>query len=177
MSRPKSETDRVSVYIPEHPRARANGHVYEHILVAERLLGRPLKPGEVVHHKDSDSSNNADDNLMVFRSQGEHIRHHAGHEATPLSDGTYGCPKPVCKVCDGPVSRPYFKNDQGDKVCRNCYSQPSKIPPSDELKKLVWEMPSVEVAKMFGVSDTTVKKWCRKYGIEKPGRGYWAGQP
>ena len=35
-------------------------------------------------------------------------------------------------------------------------------------------MPSAKVAKLYHVSDTTIKKWCRKLGIEKPGRGYWA---
>lgn len=43
-----------------------------------------------------------------------------------------------------------------------------------ELKRLVWEMPATEVAREFGVSDTAVKKRCRKLGIPKPPRGYWA---
>lgn len=34
------------VYLPDHPRAKSNGYVREHILVAEKYLGRPLKPGD-----------------------------------------------------------------------------------------------------------------------------------
>lgn len=35
-------------------------------MVAERMLGRKLKPGEVVHHIDGNKRNNAPENLMVF---------------------------------------------------------------------------------------------------------------
>lgn len=47
-----------------------------HRWVAEKKLGRELRPGEVVHHKDRDKTNNDPDNLWVFRSQDEHDRVH-----------------------------------------------------------------------------------------------------
>lgn len=47
-----------------------------HRQVASTLLARPLLPGEVVHHLDGNSLNNAPDNLLVLRSQ----RHHASLE-------------------------------------------------------------------------------------------------
>jgi hypothetical protein len=34
-------------------------------------------------------------------------------------------------------------------------------------------MPVTEVAKLFGVSDQAVEKRCKKFGIQKPKRGYW----
>ena len=37
----------------------------------------------------------------------------------------------------------------------------------DELKRLIWEKPTTEVAKMFGVSSNAIAKRCRSYGIEK----------
>jgi hypothetical protein len=46
-------------------------------------------------------------------------------------------------------------------------------PSKDELHKLVWDKPTTQVAKQFGVSDKAVEKWCKSYGIEKPGYGYW----
>ncbi len=39
------------VRVSDHPRAKRSLYVFEHILVAERLLGRYLEPGESVHHR------------------------------------------------------------------------------------------------------------------------------
>lgn len=49
---------------------------HEHRVVAEQILGRPLKKGEVVHHIDENKRNNNPDNLRVFASQAEHAAHH-----------------------------------------------------------------------------------------------------
>jgi hypothetical protein len=46
-------------------------------------------------------------------------------------------------------------------------------PSKAELQKLVWEKPTTQIAKDFGVSDKAVEKWCKVYGVEKPPRGYW----
>lgn len=43
----------------------------------------------------------------------------------------------------------------------------------DELEKMVWAMPTTEVAKRLGVSDVAIGKKCKQLGIEKPPRGYW----
>lgn len=54
---------------------KENGR-HQHRVVAERMLGRPLRPGEVVHHEDQDKHNNDPSNLLVFVGNGEHNRHH-----------------------------------------------------------------------------------------------------
>jgi predicted DNA-binding protein YlxM (UPF0122 family) len=43
----------------------------------------------------------------------------------------------------------------------------------EELAKLVWEKPTIEIANMFGVSDKAIEKRCLKFNIRKPPRGYW----
>jgi transcriptional regulator of aromatic amino acid metabolism len=46
----------------------------------------------------------------------------------------------------------------------------------EELERLVWEKSTTEIARELGVSDVAIAKRCKKLGIEKPGRGYWAKQ-
>lgn len=61
---------------PEHPRANFWGFVQQHHLVAEDLIGRFLRPGEIVHHLDECRSNNSPENLEVM-TQSEHRKLHA----------------------------------------------------------------------------------------------------
>ena len=50
------------------------GGTYVHRIVAEAWRGTPLQPGENVHHKDGDKTNNHPDNLEIFASMTDHIR-------------------------------------------------------------------------------------------------------
>lgn len=56
---------------------------HTHRIAAERLLGRPLKEGEVVHHIDGNKRNNDPFNLMVFKSQTEHALWHKNEKLDP----------------------------------------------------------------------------------------------
>lgn len=53
---------------------------HEHRIVAEQILGRELRPGEIVHHVDCDKRNNDPSNIMVFNSQSEHMKWHLEHD-------------------------------------------------------------------------------------------------
>jgi len=53
---------------------KLNGR-HMHRVIAEQKLGRPLEPGEIVHHKDGDKWNNDPENLEVM-TQAEHVRLH-----------------------------------------------------------------------------------------------------
>ena len=60
---------------PDHPHATKQGYVAEHRLVAETLLGRHLARKEVVHHLNGIPLDNRPENLAVFGSNADHLRH------------------------------------------------------------------------------------------------------
>ncbi len=60
---------------PGHIRADARGYVFEHVLVAEEMLGRPLRDDEIAHHKNRIRSDNRPENIEVM-DVCEHRRMH-----------------------------------------------------------------------------------------------------
>ena len=171
------------VVIPSHPRASKDGTVALHIVVAEYVLCRYLKDGEVVHHKDMDRHNNKPRNLMVFDSTFSHNRFHHGAKAIKLSDGSYTVdvkPKDFI-TCEYTYSKRLYKCERCGKyrvatrasnLCVDCYRmhvrETSKRPSKDELLKTVKSMKKLnfcELGRMYGVSDNAVRKWFRFYNI------------
>jgi hypothetical protein len=63
----------ILVHMPGHPDA-SDGYVRQHRLVMEQVLGRRLAPGEVVDHRNGDTSDNEPGNLRLFASNAEHLR-------------------------------------------------------------------------------------------------------
>ena len=64
------------LHLPNHPTASKYGYVFEHRIVAEKIVDRILNDNEFVHHIDMDSKNNAIENLFVADKSG-HIKAHA----------------------------------------------------------------------------------------------------
>ena len=66
----------VRIHGVRHTRETTGG-VYEHILVAEKMLGRSITRGEVVHHKNGIKHDNRPENLEVLvGGASEHARQH-----------------------------------------------------------------------------------------------------
>lgn len=71
----------ILVWTADHPHARrqhrvhGGGYILEHRLVMEEKLGRLLEPGEVVHHLNGEKTDNRPENLELFGSNADHLRH------------------------------------------------------------------------------------------------------
>lgn len=51
--------------IPDHPNANGTGRIAEHRFVMSKVLGRPLAPGETVHHRNGVKTDNRPENLEL----------------------------------------------------------------------------------------------------------------
>ena len=163
-----------------YPAICTNGKctVYVHRLVAEEMLGRELKPEEVVHHDDGDRSNYNRENLMVFKTKSDHVRYHKCGAALICDDGTYVCndmikyiirsSTNICPICGGE------KTSDAD-LCLECrkmhndeYIQGTdKLKPTaDELQELLKTNSKEKIGRMYGVSGNSVAKWAKKYNLK-----------
>ena len=71
--------DYIRVKAPDHPNADRRGMMAEHRLVMEASIGRLLTRKEVVHHDDTNKTNNVPGNLILHASNGDHIsQEHSG---------------------------------------------------------------------------------------------------
>ncbi|AYO85355.1 RusA family crossover junction endodeoxyribonuclease [Methylobacterium brachiatum] len=64
-----------------HPMAGRSGQVYEHTLVMEKEVGRPLTADERVHHINCLKGDNRPDNLFLCEDSSEHFRIHGSLNA------------------------------------------------------------------------------------------------
>ena len=156
-------------YIPDHHLANKSGLVYEHMMVAEDMLGRKLKEGEVIHHKDRNRLNNSFDNLMVFKTGGDHTAFHQGRDVELDGDvyiaiGKYdyknGAAKDACPVCGK-------EKYATAKLCLECArkEQAKNIPSKEELREHLRDKSFLAIGREYDVSDNAVRKWCKKYGL------------
>ena len=84
-----------------------------HRLVMQTILGRPLRPGEHVHHIDGEIRNNDPSNLALFPSNGAHLSLTEGDWLSRLTDPSlanqgyagFGASNPIRQVPCGQESQ------------------------------------------------------------------------
>ncbi len=74
--REHGEGNHILIKNSEHSRSGRHGVVYEHILVAEKTLGRPIEKTERVHHINCIKDDNRPENLFVCATDKEHFKVH-----------------------------------------------------------------------------------------------------
>ena len=76
------------IWFPDHPNATKQGYVLEHRLIMETHLKRLLDRKEVVHHKNGHSLDNRLENLVLFQTNADHLRHElTGHTPNWTREG------------------------------------------------------------------------------------------
>lgn len=154
------------LYIPEHPKAMKNkcwnGYVYEHILVAEKELGREIRESEVVHHLDENKSNNRYANLLVLEKS-QHGKLHAW--LNHLQNNDNACvTKPqeskFCLVCGATLQDKQLSTCSAE--CRILNQRKKERPSIQVLEKDLSALSFRQVGKKYGVSDNTIRNWIQK---------------
>ena len=159
-----------------HPRANVDGAVYVHMIVAEQKLGRNLLPEEHVHHRDLNKLNNEPDNIMVFATNGDHVRFHlydCNEDMLSLNlNGAYICneQKHYCVDCGVEITRKA-------KRCNDCshkHDRKVERPSLNELLNTLTDLNGnfTKAGKKYGVTDNAVRKWCDSYGISRKSVDY-----
>lgn len=96
---------------------------YDHVIVAERVLGRTLPFGACVHHVDEDRLNNAPSNLVLCPSTAYHSLLHQRMEALKTCGHAHWRKCNFCKRYDDPAH--LFINKKGvyHRGCLNAYAR------------------------------------------------------
>lgn len=158
---------------------------YQHVIVAERIIGRPLANGECVHHKDKDRSNNAPENLIVFASLSDHANFHSidldEKFLISAGGGVYRCnPSQEERIAKGKMlSRPCKRcgiqvisqqqrhaNTFCSHECSSAFRRVANRPTGQELVDQVKSKGFEGVGRDCGVSGNAVRKWIKQEGFD-----------
>jgi hypothetical protein len=91
---------------------------YQHIIIAEEVLGKPLPVGAQVHHVDLNPSNNRNDNLVICPSDAYHKLLHQRLRALVKCGNPNWRSCHFCGEYDDPLNLAFRKT--GSAFHRNC---------------------------------------------------------
>jgi hypothetical protein len=107
-----------AVYIPDHPKANSYGYVNEHIVIAEKALGKPLPTGAVVHH-------HASDQLVICQDKAYHNMIHRRMRAYEACGNADWVKCSYCATYDDP-SNMWISKKSGYGFHRECQNKSRK---------------------------------------------------
>lgn len=170
--RKRSNGRYMMVYAPYHSKAikgksGLTGYVYEHVLIAEKMIGRSLRDDEHVHHLNDCPLDNRCENLLVLE-KGQHTKIHnfiRRHNLEELFEKTKSDEYIVRECC---YCGEYLIKDTKfcDKDCKENFNQMKKKnrPSLEQLQNLLNQgYNKVEIGKIYYVHRSTINNWINEY--------------
>ena len=115
----------VQVMMPQHHRANSSGYVFEHILVAEKALGKALPLNVCVHHSDGNRANNKR-NLVICQDNSYHLLIERRTRAYRACGHANWIKCRHCKQYDNPDNDMYVNQKDGTAHHRSCEAEYAK---------------------------------------------------
>jgi len=103
-----------------------NKKVREHRQIVEKVLGKPLPKGSVIHHIDENRMNNANNNLVLCPSYGYHRQIHMRMDALRATGHADWRKCPYCHQYDSPENMVHEKVRSVHRLCRNLSKKQSR---------------------------------------------------
>jgi len=144
----------VQVYARGNPSSNHRGYIFEHILIAERILGKRLPDGATVHHVNRNPADNRPGNLVICQDNSYHQLLHKRARAYEA----VGDPSALrCGLCGCYDNQPdMYVDKQGYAKHKACLSA--------RAKKLVRKR--LGLAENSPIPKKAIKKLCVECGIE-----------
>lgn len=124
------------------------------------------------HHIDGDRSNNTLENIQILCPNCHSFTDNfCRRKHKQNKDMCYFNPKEIslkkCPHCEKTFEVKYKEQIYCSKQCASFSKRKVVRPTKDELEKLISQKSYTKIGQMFSVSDNTIRKWCKKYGILK----------
>lgn len=131
--------------------------VYEHRLVYELSSGEKLADGDVVHHINGDKTDNRPENLEKMNNSA----HSKKHVLERARANNYRIGPFYCVDCGAEITH---KAKRCVSCSRKARTNPNR-PTKEGLEKMAAVKSNTEIAAAFGVSEASVRKWRKKFGV------------
>lgn len=176
-------------FVGPHPLANKWGFVAQHRLVGADIVGRPLRKGEVVHHKNNIRHDNRPENLEVMTVEA-HRRHHWAELADTLripidvdalkrALAEAGSVKGAARILG--IGHTVLRNRHPELCAPFQRQSPTYIDNPRDLDRIAKfaadpEIGYREAAKALKMHAVTIQRICKRNGWEwlKKSRGGWA---
>ncbi|MBW2596744.1 MAG: HNH endonuclease [Deltaproteobacteria bacterium] len=112
------------IMAPECSRGFSNGYAFEHTVIAEKALGKPLPKQAVVHHVNGKKAPNVNPNLVLCEDDNYHRFIHKRKRAYEACGNSHWVKCTICKTYDDPLNL-YIRPD-GIGYHRECRKYKSR---------------------------------------------------